>query len=324
MTTRLYLATFAALVFAFATFAGCSWQVVVDSEQGAATKPRIALVMKSLANEFFSTMAEGAREHQKANAAQYELIVNGIKDERDLARQVSLVEDMIAQGVQAIVIAPADSKALVPVLKRALDQGIVVVNIDNKLDDEVLAKTGARIPFIGPDNRAGARKVGEAVAARLEPGDRVLVLEGIRTSLNGQQRRLGFEDAAKAAGLVIADSQSAQWEMNQANQVASAMLSSHPEAKAILAANDNMALGALAAVRSAGKGGSVLIAGFDNIGAVQQAIRSGDILATADQYGDRLAVYGIEYALQILAGQAEPADRETPVDLVTAESLSQP
>ena len=205
-----------------------------------------------------------------------------------------------------------------------VDGHIVVVNIDNKLDDEVLAKTGARIPFIGPDNRAGARKVGEAVAARLEPGDRVLVLEGIRTSLNGQQRRLGFEDAAKAAGLVIADSQSAQWEMNQANQVASAMLSSHPEAKAILAANDNMALGALAAVRSAGKGGSVLIAGFDNIGAVQQAIRSGDILATADQYGDRLAVYGIEYALQILAGQAEPADRETPVDLVTAESLSQP
>ncbi len=80
-------------------------------------------------------------------------------------------EDMVAQGVQAIVIAPADSKALVPVLQRAHDQGIVIVNIDNKLDDEVLASAGARIPFIGPDNRAGARKVGAAVAARLEPGD---------------------------------------------------------------------------------------------------------------------------------------------------------
>lgn len=284
-------------------------------------KPRVALVMKSLANEFFSTMAEGAREHQKANADRYELIVNGIKDERDLARQVSLVEDMTAQGVEAIVIAPADSKALVPVLKRAMDQGIVVINIDNKLDDEVLEASGVRIPFIGPDNRAGARKVGEAVAAKLEPGDAVLVLEGIRTSFNGQQRRQGFEDAVQAAGLVIADSQSAQWEMNIANQVASATLAAHPEAKAILAANDNMALGALAAVRSAGKAGSVLIAGFDNIGAVRQAIRSGDILATADQHGDQLAVYGIEYALQILDGDAEPADRETPVDLITAEDL---
>ncbi len=304
--------------------AGCSRQEGADSARGAAGKPRVALVMKSLANEFFSTMAEGAREHRKANAERYELIVNGIKDERDLARQVSLVEDMMAQGVEAIVIAPADSKALVPVLKRAMDQGIVVINIDNKLDDEVLAGAGVRIPFIGPDNRAGARKVGEAVAAKLEAGDSVLVLEGIRTSFNGQQRRLGFEDAVQAAGLVIADSQSAQWEMNIANQVASAMLAAHPEAKAILAANDNMALGALAAVRSGGKAGSVLVAGFDNIGAVQQAIRSGDILATADQHGDQLAVYGIEYALQILDGEAEPADRETPVDLVTAESLGQP
>ncbi len=309
------------LICLLAGMAGCSRQEAGRGQTGEDTKPRIALVMKSLANEFFSTMAEGAKRHQQANAEEYELIVNGIKDERDLARQVSLVEDMMAQGVQAIIIAPADSKALAPVLKRAVDQGIVVINIDNKLDDQVLKETGARIPFIGPDNRAGARKVGEAVAAKLKPGDAVLVLEGIRTSFNGQQRRLGFEDAAKAAGLVIADSQSAQWEMNIANQVASAMLSSHPEAKAVLAANDNMALGALAAVRSGGKAGSVLIAGFDNIQAVREAIRAGEILATADQHGDQLAVYGIEYALQILDGQTKLANRETPVDLVTAETL---
>ncbi|MDZ7620658.1 MAG: substrate-binding domain-containing protein, partial [Patescibacteria group bacterium] len=88
---------------------GCSRQDAADSDHPGSGKPRIALVMKSLANEFFSTMADGAKEHQQANADKYELIVNGIKDERDLARQVSLVEDMTAQGVQAIVIAPADS-----------------------------------------------------------------------------------------------------------------------------------------------------------------------------------------------------------------------
>jgi ribose transport system substrate-binding protein len=86
------------------------------NEQG--TKPRIALVMKSLANEFFSTMAKGAEQHQAANPGQYELVSSGIKDERDLGRQVALVEEMVASGVDAIVIAPADSKALVPVLRR--------------------------------------------------------------------------------------------------------------------------------------------------------------------------------------------------------------
>src|SRR5262245_61246255 len=74
-------------------------------------KPRIALVMKSLANEFFKTMQDGATAHREAHAAEYELIANGIKDELDVARQVEIVEQMIAQQVQAIVIAPADSKA---------------------------------------------------------------------------------------------------------------------------------------------------------------------------------------------------------------------
>lgn len=94
--------------------------------------------MKSLANEFFSTMAEGAKQHHAANSANYDLVVNGIKNETDLAEQVNLVEQMIAQQVSAIVIAPADSKALVTVLKRAKEAGILVVNIDNKLDAEVL------------------------------------------------------------------------------------------------------------------------------------------------------------------------------------------
>ncbi|MFM7606828.1 MAG: substrate-binding domain-containing protein, partial [Prosthecobacter sp.] len=91
----------------------------------ASGKPKVALVMKSLANEFFQTMAEGAKKHQAAHAADYDLVVNGIKNETDLAEQVGLVEQMVAQGVQAIVIAPADSKALVTVLKRAKDAGVL-------------------------------------------------------------------------------------------------------------------------------------------------------------------------------------------------------
>lgn len=285
------------------------------------SKPRIALVMKSLANEFFATMAEGAKQHQEAHATDYDLIVNGIKDERDLSRQVSLVEEMIAQQVNAIVIAPADSKALVRVLKQAQEAEIVVVNIDNKLDAEVLKESGVQIPFVGPDNRTGARKVGEYLARQLQPGDEVAILEGLRTSFNGQQRRLGFEDAMKDAGLEVVDSQTAQWEMNIAHQIASAMLTEHPQLKAILASNDNMALGALAAVKAAGKAGQVRLVGFDNIQAVQEAIRAGDILATADQHADQLAAYGIEYALEILRSRQTPQDKETPVDLVTAGEL---
>ncbi len=285
----------------------------------APSKPVIALVMKSLANEFFKTMEDGARAHHAANATRYDLIATGIKDELDVARQIALVEQMIAGRVAAIVIAPADSKALVGVLKRAVDAGIVVVNIDNRLDREALAERALTIPFVGPDNREGAKQVGAVVASRLQKGDKVAILEGAPNAFNGIERTRGFEDAAREAGLVVARSQTAHWETARANQVTSAILSEVPDGKAILCGNDSMALGALAALKAAGRQGAVLVAGFDNISAVQALVESGEIVATADQHGDQLAVYGIEYALQQLAAPGtRPADRTTPVDVVSA------
>ena len=201
------------------------------------------------------------------------------------------------------------------------DAGIIVVNIDNKLDEQVLVEQKVKVPFVGPDNRAGARMVGEFLARRLKPGDRVGMLEGIRTAFNGQQRRLGFEEAMKSAGITIVNSQTAQWEMDMANRIASAMLGEHPQIKALLCCNDSMALGALAAAKSAGRSGEVLIVGYDGIAAVRSAIKDGSVLATAEQHPDRLAVYGIELALKMLKGESPPADTTTPVDLVTAESL---
>lgn len=298
--------------------AGCSRNV---PEGPAADKPRIALVMKSLANEFFKTMAEGAERHQKSHASQYSLIVNGIKDEQDVNKQVELVEQMIAQGVDAIAIAPADSKALVSVCKKAADAGIVVINIDNRFDSGALREAGLKAPFVGPDNRKGARIVGEALAKALKPGDAVAILEGAPNAFNGEQRKLGFEDAIKAAGMKVVASQTAYWEMDRANRIARDIITAHPEIKGLLCANDSMALGALRAVEESGKAGRIAVVGYDNISAAHDLVAEGKLLATADQHADQLAVYGIEYALEMLDKRATPADKETPVDLITRESL---
>lgn len=292
-----------------------------ESAPAGEARPRVALVMKSLANEFFKTMEDGARRHQQKRPSDYELLANGIKDEQDVGKQIDLVGQMVAQGVDALVLAPADSKALVSAVKRAVDAGVVVVNIDNKLDPAVLADKGLVVPFVGPDNRKGARRAGEYLAQRLQPGDQVAIIEGLPTADNAVQRRLGFEDAVKAAKLTLVASQAGNWEMGKANQIAAALLTEHPGLKAFLCANDSMALGAVAALKAAGKTGQVHVVGFDNISAVQDLVRAGHVLATVDQHADELAVYGIEYALEILRTKGTPADRETPVDLVTAETL---
>ena len=286
-----------------------------------AEPPKIALVMKSLANEFFDTMEKGARAHQQEHASEYELIANGIKDERDVAKQIDLVEQMIARQVDAIVIAPADSKALVSVCSKALDAGVVVVNIDNRFDADALADKQLSLPFVGPDNRKGARLAGEVLAERLQPGDEVAIIEGAPNAFNATQRKLGFEDAAKAAGLKIATSQTAHWEMAKADQLVANIVAEHPDLKGIMCANDSMALGAVSALRAAGESDNILVVGFDNISAVHKLVLEGQVLATVDQHADQLAVFGIEYALEMLSEGSTPADRETPVDLITRETL---
>ncbi len=291
----------------------------VGCKQRETDKPRIALIMKSLANEFFKTMEEGARAHHKEHEGEYELTVVGIKDEQDVARQVDYVELKIAQGVDAIVIAPADSKALVPVCKRAMDAGIIVVNIDNKFDAAVLADKDVKIPFVGPDNRKGARLAGEYLASKLRPGDKVAIIEGIPNAFNGIQRKLGFEDAMKAGGMNIVSSQSGYWETAKAEPIVSALITEYADLKAVLCANDSMALGAIAAIKQGGKSDDILVIGFDNISAVQRLLKEGKILCTVNQHADKLALYGIEYALEMLKGKGTPSDKETPVELVSGE-----
>ncbi|PTC36342.1 Ribose ABC transport system, periplasmic ribose-binding protein RbsB [Pseudomonas paraeruginosa] len=277
--------------------------------------------MKSLANEFFLTMEDGAKAYQKEHADQFELVSNGIKDETDTSSQIRIVEQMIVSGVDALVIAPADSRALVPVVKKALEAGIVVVNIDNRFDPQVLQAKKLNVPFVGPDNRKGARLVGEYLAKQLQAGDQVGIIEGVSTT-NAQQRTAGFKDAMDAAGMKIVSLQSGNWEIEKGNAVASAMLNEYPQLKALLAGNDSMALGAVSAVRAAGRAGQVKVVGYDNIQAIKPMLKDGRVLASADQFAAKQAVFGIQTALQLLAGQTPEHQRdgvvETPVELVTA------
>lgn len=280
--------------------------------------------MKSLANEFFLTMETGAKDYQAHNTDKFTLITNGIKDETDTANQIRIVEQMIVSKVDALVIAPADSKALVPVIKKAVDAGIIVVNIDNKLDADVLKSKNLNVPFVGPDNAKGARQVGDYLAKqKLKSGDEVGIIEGVSTTTNAQQRTAGFKQAMQTAGVKVVALQSGDWEIDKGNAVASQILNANPNVKALLCGNDNMAIGAVSAVRASGKAGKVQVVGYDNINAIKPMLADGRVLATADQYAAKQAVFGIDTALKALSTHQKQSDLssvvETPVDLVTGK-----
>ncbi|NAT17275.1 LacI family transcriptional regulator [Pseudomonas syringae pv. actinidifoliorum] len=285
-------------------------------------KPKVALVMKSLANEFFLTMEDGAKAYQKEHANDFDLISNGIKDESDTSAQIRIVEQMIVSRVDALVIAPADSKALVPVLKKATDAGIKVVNIDNQLDPDVLKSKSLMIPFVGPDNRKGAELVGDYLAKQLKSGDEVGIIEGVSTTTNAQQRSAGFKDAMDKAQMKVVSTQSGNWEIDKGNAVASAMLNEYPNLKS--AAGRQRQHGAGRSVRRAGgrqgrqgDGGRLRQHQRDQT----PMLKDGRVLATADQFAAKQAVFGIEAALKLVKGEKVDTNEkgviETPVELVT-------
>ena len=286
----------------------------------AGAKPKIGLVMKSLSNEFFQQMDKGAQAYADENKEKFTFKSVGMKDERDFAAQVSAVENFIAEKYDIIVVAPADSKAMVTPLKKAMDAGITVINIDVPLDQEAMKAANAVLPFFGPDNADGAKLAGDALAKKLGKGGKVVILEGNPEADNGKERKRGFEQSIKAGGLELLDSKTAHWETAEANTLVTNYLTRFPELQGIMAANDSMAVGALAALESAGKAGKIEVIGFDNIPAVKTPIEKGTMLATVEQFGAKMAVFGIEYGIKTKNGEKFDGWIKTPIELVETKA----
>jgi ribose transport system substrate-binding protein len=286
----------------------------------AADKPVIGLVMKSLANEFFKDMEEGAIKHVKQRG-DLTLIPVGMHSETDIDTQINAVENFITQKVNAIVIAPADSRALVPPLARALKAGITVINIDVALDKDAMKQAGIQLAFVGPDNREGAKMSGEVLAKALGQGGKVVIIEGNPGADNAQQRKLGFDDAVKQGKLTLIESSTAHWETEEANTVFSNILTAHPDVQGVMCANDSMALGVVKAIDAAGKGGKIKVVGFDNIPAIRPLVKEGKVIATIDQFGSDMASNGIDYAMKALKGEKLSGWIKTPIKLVTTKDV---
>jgi len=288
----------------------------------AADKPVVGLVMKSLANEFFKTMEEGARKFA-AEDGTFELIPVGMNSETDIDTQVAAMENFVVKKVDLIVVAPADSVGMVTSVKKAIDAGITVVNFDVTLDKKALKKAG--LPedflFVGPDNAVGAEMVGDYLGETLGKGAKVIIIEGNPGADNAKQRKEGFMRSVNKFGLKLLDSKTAHWETEEANTLMTNLLTKYPDVQGVMCANDSMALGVEKAIAAAGKTGKIQIVGFDNIGAVQNLIKDGKVLATIDQFGPEMAANAIKVGMKILEGETLSGWQKTPVKLITKKDL---
>jgi ribose transport system substrate-binding protein len=286
----------------------------------ADNETRVALVMKALSNPFFGSMEASAREYASLHGIALEVF--GTERETDVDHQIAIVDNLIARGFRTIVIAPADSKRLVPICKKAMGKGIIVINIDNPFHKATLAEHGITIPFVGSDNRRGGALVGDYIRRKLGGKGRVIVIEGIPGVENADLRKAGFIEAVTEGSQVeIVAMESANWHTDEAFATVSSLLKKHGKVDAIFCANDAMALGALQALDIFGLAGKVLIGAYDNIEPVRHEMRYGRVHATVEQHPELMGRYGMVLAVQALADGKMPQGVTTPLDLVTYEAF---
>jgi ribose transport system substrate-binding protein len=280
-------------------------------------KPRIALVLKTLNNPFFNDMQRGAQ--QAADRLGVELVVQAAERETDVERQMQIVENLIQSGVKALALTPSGSKEVVPAVVKANRANIPVVIVDTRLDPTAASEAAVKTAsFIGSDNYDGGRTAATFVVSSSGGKANVGVLEGIPGHETGDSRMRGFKDGIAATpGIKIVASQPANWERDQGFNVFQNMLQAHPEIDTVFACNDMMALGAVEAIRAAGKTGTIKVIGFDAVEDARKAIKDGTMLASVAQFPEDMGRAAVENAVKALRGEAVQPDVKVRIELVT-------
>ena len=277
------------------------------AEQPApATRARVALVMKTLTSPFFVEMEKGARRAEAELGV--ELLVKTAAQETSIEQQIAIVDQVTRDKVDAIVIAPGDSYRLIPGLKKAQDAGIVIVNVDNVLDPQASAKAGlASVPFISVDNKAAVYKAVKMFAEAAREPTQAAIIEGIRSASNAEDRKQGALAAfAENRKISVVASESANWKIDDAYDVARNMFTQHPRIRILFCGNDMMALGAIRYLQES-KNKSVTVIGYDALEEARQAIAEGWLAATVDQQAGQQGFMGVSYAVRMLKGERMPA-----------------
>ena len=279
------------------SFVGCSTNETKNNEEAKT----IGLAISTLNNPFFVDLEAGA----KAIAQQLGVNVVTLDSQDDSATEMSNVEDLINQGVDVIMINPTDSDAVKSAVEAANKANIPVITLDRG------ANGGEVISHIASDNVAGGKLAGEYIVELLGGKGNVVELEGIPGASAARDRGQGFNEAIGGTDIEVVAKQTANFDRAQGLTVMENILQAQPEIDAVFAHNDEMALGALEAIKASKR--DILVVGFDATDDAKAAVESGEMAATVEQLPKEIGSLGVETAVKILNG--EKVESMIPVDL---------
>jgi ribose transport system substrate-binding protein len=265
----------------------------------AQKKIRIAMVMETLQNPYFITINDWAKKTAQKHGV--ELITMAGAETTDIGGQIKAMEDLIQMKVDLIGVAPIDSKGIIPAIEKANRAGIPVVTFTQD------AEGGDVVCYINPDEEKGGRLAGEYIVEYLSGKGKVAIIEGFPGSTANRDRLSGLLPALKKApGIKIAAQIPGNWARDQGMKVMSDILTANPDLDLVFCMNDEMALGALEAVKARQKLGKIQIVGYNGAKEAVEHVYAGNMLADVCIYTEKIGILFTEWSIKIVKGEKPP------------------
>ena len=290
-----------------------------SAKDGNSGQAEVAIVLKTLSNPFWVSMKEGIEKEAAAQGIKVDIFA--ANSEEDVQEQLRLLENLLGKGYKGIGVAPLSPVNLIPGIVEANKKGIYVVNIDEKIDMNQLKSAGGSVlAFVTTDNVKVGAKGAEFIISKLPDGGEVAVIEGKAGNASGEFRKQGATEVFKANPKIkLVASQPADWDRAKALDLTANLIQKYPNLKAIYAANDTMALGALQAVVNANKHSQIIVVGTDGAPEALESIKQKGLSATVAQDSANIGVESFKILIDAIKNKPQISS-DTPAKEIPVES----
>lgn len=306
------------LVF-FLFLYGCKGSQQNSSGPRPVKKLKIAVIPKAMSTEFWKTVQAGTIKASREFGV--EVFWKGPQREDDRAQQITVVEDFISRGVDGIVLAPLDDRALMRPVNDAARENIPVVIFDSSLQGHDY------VSYVATDNYKGGVLAAKKMGQLLKGKGKLLFIRYQEGHASTTERENGFLDTLKkefpGISLLIQD-QYAGTTTETAYQLTENLISRFPEFDGVFCPNESSTFGALRALQEAGLAGKVYFVGFDSNAKMVQALRDGHIHALVLQNPLKMGYLGVRQMVLYLQGRKIDGKIDTGVCLATKENMDAP
>lgn len=275
-------------------------------EEKKAGELKVGVSISTLNNPFFVSVKDGITT--LANENKTKTIVSDAQN--DASKQSNDIDDLIQQNVDVLLVNPVDSSAIQPAVEAANEANIPVITLDRSSDG------GDILTLVASDNVKGGEMAASFIVEKVGPGAKVVQLEGTPGASATRERGKGFETIAEKE-LNVVQSQSADFDRAKGLSVMENMLQSNSDITAVFAQNDEMALGAVEALKAAGKK-DVLVIGFDGNEDGVKAVKDGTMAATVAQQPVEMGKLALQAAYDHFEGKKVESKIDSPLELMKA------